>query len=182
MMIIITVTFVITNEIHFWTLPVHTITTANTRGWSPLIFNMATILTKQVKDVHLLHSSGHTPARDTSFFSAICEENWQSICLFWKLADWYPSPPSSGTNLGKINWKEPDVQPLFKFIQLGTRAWWTRVPIWVFWKQAHESALFSIYFTQISTRVWWARVLYKVPELEYPSSPSSGTNLCKINW
>ena len=165
MMIIITGTFVITNEIHFWTLPVHTITTANTRGWSPLIFNMATILTKKVKDVHLLHSSGHTPARDTSFFSAICEENWQGICLFWKLADWYPSPPSSGTNLGKINWKEPDVQPLFKFIQLGTRAWWTRVPIWVFGKQAHELALLSIYFTQISTRVWWARVLYKVPKL-----------------
>ena len=127
MMIIITVTFVITNEIHFWTLLVHTITIANTRGWSPLIFNMATILTKQVKDVHLLHNSGHTPARDTSFFSAICEENWQSICLFWKLANWYPSPPSLGTNLGKINWKKPDVQPLFKFIQLGTRAWWTRV-------------------------------------------------------
>ena len=102
MMIIITGTFVITNEIHFWTLPVHTITTANTRGWSPLIFNMATILTKKVKDVHLLHSSGHTPARDTRFSSAICEEYWQGICLFWKLADWYPSPPNSSTKLDEF--------------------------------------------------------------------------------
>ena len=177
MMIIITGTFVITNEIHFWTLPIHTITTANTRGWSPLIFNMATILTKKVKDVHLLHSSGHTPARDTRFSSAICEEYWQGICLFWKYPDWYPSPPSSGTNLGKINWKEPYVQPLFNFIQLGTRAWWTRVPIWVFWTQAHELGSYQFILPRL------------VPEFgglgyftTYPSSPSSGTNLCKINW
>lgn len=66
MMIIITVTFVITKEKNFWTLPVHTITIAK-KQWSPLIFNMATILTKEVKDVHLLHSSGHTPTRLKAF-------------------------------------------------------------------------------------------------------------------
>ena len=36
-------------------LPVHTITIAK-KQWSPLIFNMAAILTKEVKDVHLEHT------------------------------------------------------------------------------------------------------------------------------
>ena len=47
---------------------------------------MATILTKQVKDVYLLHSSGHTPARLKAFSSLFVKkigrvsayfENWQ---------------------------------------------------------------------------------------------------------
>ena len=41
------------NKIHFWTwgqFPVHAITIAK-KQWSPMIFNMATIFTKEVKDV-----------------------------------------------------------------------------------------------------------------------------------
>ena len=47
---------------------------------------MATILTKQVKDVHLLHSLGHTPAQLSAFSPLFVKkigrvsayfENWQ---------------------------------------------------------------------------------------------------------
>ena len=74
MMIIITVTFVMIIKSISEQLPVHTITITK-KQWSPLIFNMATIFTKEVKDVHLEHSSGHTPARlktlSTSSFSQL---------------------------------------------------------------------------------------------------------------
>ena len=100
MMIIITVTFVITNEIHFWTLPVHTITTANTRGWSPLIFNMATILTKQVKDVHLLHILGHTPARLKAFSPLFVKKIGRVSDYLEKIGKLVPEPTKLGYQSG----------------------------------------------------------------------------------
>ena len=68
---------------------------------------MATIFTKEVKDVHLEHSSGHTLAGLK--FLAICAE-----ILGRK---------------GTYPWS-PRVQNLtvFKIRQIGTRVWLTRVP------------------------------------------------------
>ena len=98
-------------------MPVHTITIAK-KQWSPLIFNMATIFTKEVKDVHLEHSSGHTPARLKAFSQ-----------LFVK-----KSLARKGPICGA-----PEYQSAYFEVDSGT-LWstWvhqTRVPIWVFFEK-----------------------------------------------
>ena len=86
------------------------------------------------------------------------KRNWKEISLFSKYPDWYPSLVGSGTNLGilKRDWWN---SPLFnKNTQIGTRAWWARVPIWVFWTLFNKKK-------QIGTRAWWAQVHCEVLEL-----------------
>ena len=94
---------------------------------------MATILTKEVKDVHLEHSSGHTPAQLKAFSQLFVKKSLARkgpICgapeyrsAYFEIGRLvpelgglrylvkYPSPPNSGTNLENFeNW------------QIGTRA------------------------------------------------------------
>ena len=115
--------------------PVHTITIAK-KQWSPLIFNMATILTKEVKDVHLEHTVQGILLLDWKLFLSYLWRNpWQERDLFVEPQSTnlpnlkigrlvpelgglgyivkYPSSPSSGTNLGILIEKRL-IQPLFK--------------------------------------------------------------------
>ena len=69
---------------------------------------MATIFTKEVKDVHLEHSSGHTPAQLKAFSQ-----------LFVK---------KSLARKGPICGAPKYQSAYFENWQIGTRAWWTRVP------------------------------------------------------
>ena len=72
---------------------------------------MATILTKEVKDVHLLHSSGHTPARLKAFSPLFVKK---------PLAE---KGPIYGA---------PEYQSAyFENWQIGTRVHQARVPIWI---------------------------------------------------
>ena len=72
---------------------------------------MATILTNEVKDVHLLHSSGHTPAR-LKAFSQLFVKN-----------------PLAGK--GPICGAPEYQSAYFENWQIVTRAHQARVPIWV---------------------------------------------------
>ena len=71
---------------------------------------MATILTKEVKDVHLLHSSGHTPTRLKAFSQ-----------LFMK-------KPLAGK--GPICGAPEYQSAYFQNSQIGTRAHQARVPLY----------------------------------------------------
>ena len=159
--------------------PVHTITIAK-KQWSPLIFNMATILTKEVKDVHLEHTiQGILLLNWKLFLSYLWRNPRQERDLSvepqstnlpnLKIGRFNPSPPSSGTNLDKEIEKRADSSASFQNTQIGTQAWWARVlhkvpePTklgyqagWISKEVVHQAL--SIYFTQIGTWAWWTWV------------------------
>ena len=142
-------------------LPVHTITIAK-KQWSPLIFNMATILTKEVKDVHLEHTiQGILLLNWKLFLSYLWRNPRQERDLSvepqstnlpnLKIGRFNPSPPSSGTNLDKEIEKRADSSASFQNTLIGTssgtlwstRAHQVRVPSWMNLKRGCTSGSFQ---------------------------------------
>ena len=83
---------------------------------------MATILTKEVKDVHLLHSSGHTPTRLKAFSPLFVKKPFLTIFRAQFKAYSYTITIFNMATILKIGRLVPEP---------GTRAHQARVPSWI---------------------------------------------------